>query len=226
MGLTKFVAASLIFHREATAALIPSDSPLRTTILFKNNIELPSNTQRWTIDVLYPHNNKARNGQTLIELRGIPPQVMLMEQVATLQRSLDGLAEALEEDRDKIIQDVSERVVAHLNDRGIGGGNISVNDLGGLFQDRLIPLETRLEEMMAAVAANAAMNPPPPPATPPPLDQTEVEHYFWGSHPDEVARTVPRKLPETFDLGLFTNMTILLVWQAWHFGIGSQRMDY
>lgn len=101
-----------------------------------------------------------------------------------------------------------------------------MNDLGGLFQDRLIPLETRLEEIMAAVAANAAMNPPPPPATPPPLDQTEVEHYFWGSHPDEVARTVPRKLPETFDLGLFTNMTILLVWQAWHFGIGTQRFPW
>ena len=79
-----------------------------------------------------------------------------------------------------------------------------MNDLGGLFQDQLNPIRTRMDEIMAAVAANAIANRPPPPAAPPPLDQAEIEPeiepYFWGSHPDEVARTVPRKLPALFDL--------------------------
>mmetsp|Transcript_5346 Transcript_5346/g.7466 ORF Transcript_5346/g.7466 Transcript_5346/m.7466 type:complete len:148 (-) Transcript_5346:466-909(-) len=63
----------------------------------------------------------------------------LMEQVATLQRSMDRLVETREEDRKKMVKDISERIIAHLDhnnnnnneDRAgssIGGGNKNNNN--------------------------------------------------------------------------------------------------
>jgi len=197
--VTQFCYASLVYFKTFLHDNIGIQSPLRSNILLRNGLRSDSSF----VCIRYAHE------ECTVHLTGIPPHVITLIQLETMLGVLRDLEEKQRTNADVIVERIMTQVRVELDDRSIGGGEVSMSRI----QNLLAPLREELGRLNQSVIDQSSNRRADhadegitngDDASPPPSDQI----YTWGGK--------WRHLPEGWKFA--RNMTVLSAWQAWHHG--------
>ena len=202
--LIKFCFASLLYHKSFMSTNLGARSPFRTNPIVITRLNLGSSLRSTLNDVLV----KFAWEDTEIYLTGIPPHVMLFVNCKLIMHEVQKV-HSIQMTK---MQDVSNQAVAairaDLDERAIGGGQVTVNR----FEAMLAPLNQRIETLAQTLSVTSSVN-----ASSRQESQvteqivpTQYLKYRWGQD------NKWRRLPEGYKFN--RKLTPLHVWQLWHHG--------
>jgi hypothetical protein len=197
--LLKFCYATMVYAKSFLLNKLGVLSPMRSNVLLRNSNALQIDTA-W-VDIRFAHEEHD------IHLTGIPPHVIYLVQ---LEKVLEKMQLLYDQSQLSLLS-VSERIIseikADLDDRSIGGGEVSMNRLTALLQpirDELIRVNQRMDSSTDGTREQRGTTESGTETSTPARWLT----HEWGGR--------WRRLP--FGWKFNREMTVLCAWQCWHHG--------
>lgn len=128
-GTMTLLFASLIYNRQSAEYMMPLGNPVMPML----DGQLPHNPHAVKIDVMYPYNNKTKDGSILLALTGLPNSTLIFREIHELRQDMI----AIKNQQDNVPMAVANKIRDLLDGRGIGGGVISMEDLNRSIKNQL-----------------------------------------------------------------------------------------
>lgn len=187
----EFCLASLVWHSAALQRDLPSVHPLRFTSLFRNADLL----RRLSVLV------ESRLGRPTdrITATGIPPHVVTLQEIQTLQAQLANVLPALQ----TLSAETVRGVITELEKRAISANTVTYDGLQETIA--MVLRNTGLTQLLETLQSGSLLQSSIPDAS---TSASTLRVYTWGGK--------LHRVPEDFKFP--TNATVLQILQLWFFG--------
>jgi hypothetical protein len=194
----QFCFASMMYGKVFLLATLHENSPLRKKLFLQTT---PRSQLSW-IEV------KGAHETTELMLTGIPPHVIYLVRLEEFRRQYIAMSMEQAEAVRTICTNVIAEIRKDLDDRSIGGGQVSLNR----FEEMLGPMRQQVKDFIEAFNQQPRNNVAPQPTMTQQAASTNHTTYTWGGK--------FRRLPEDYTID--NKLTLLAAWQLWHHGDGTE----